>query len=322
MIDKKLKTRCNAATINKVFIDLIPTFKVALANKFEQVKNVSFQNDVWFQARKFDGARVLAIVDDQGEITFYSRTKTQLFTLGKVEEVIKTLGLKSVVFDGELCKIDANGLEDFQSVMKELLKKNHTIAKPKYYIFDMLTLNEFNSCTSTRKYGHRYLNLLKTVTLDKEPVLSVVEQRKVKSESDVEEYMAYAMTKGWEGLILRKDTIYEAKRTNNMLKVKEFEDEEFKVTGVHFGDIRYIINGVDTVCHALSAVNFIMDGQYTVSVGSGFNEKERLEYGKHPEKIKGKIITVKHFGRTTDKNGKHSLRFPTFKCIHGEKRIV
>jgi hypothetical protein len=38
---------------------------------------------------------------------------------------------------------DVHGNEDFQSIIKEIKRKDHTIETPKYFIFDMLTLKEF-----------------------------------------------------------------------------------------------------------------------------------------------------------------------------------
>jgi DNA ligase-1 len=58
----------------------------------------------------------------------------------------------------------------------------------------------------------------------------------------------------------------------------------------------------------------------TVDVGSGFNLAERRRYYKNPEEILGKVVTVQYFEETTDQNGKHSLRFPVLKVIHGAER--
>jgi DNA ligase-1 len=273
-------------------------------------------------SRKFDGTRIIAIVDDEGDVLFFTRQKTQIFTLDVVKAQIQKVGLRSCVLDGEICKME-NGLEKFQALMKELRKDNHTIQNPKYLIFDMLTLDEFNSGSGNRLYGQRYLNLLKVITPKEEPVLSVVEQRKMKKLSDAEEYMSIAVQSGWEGLIIRKDVRYEAKRSKNMLKMKKFIDEEFKIVGYALNDdTSVIIDGVDTRTTTLGSVYIMLEGKYKVSVGSGFDKEERLEFAKNPKSLIGKVITVKHFGVTTDQNGKRSLRFPTFKCFHGKQRVT
>ena len=45
----------------------------------------------------------------------------------------------------------------------------------------------------------------------------------------------YYLTEGYEGQIIRYDTPYEQKRSKNILKRKEFIDEEFDVVGVEEG---------------------------------------------------------------------------------------
>ena len=69
----------------------------------------------------------------------------------------------------------------------------------------------------------------------------------------------------------------------------------------------------------LSSVEIEHKGN-TVNVGSGFTIGERLFFKENPEQLIGKTITVKYFEETSDCNGKASLRFPTIKAIHGERR--
>jgi DNA ligase-1 len=59
-----------------------------------------------------------------------------------------------------------------------------------------------------------------------------------------------------------------------------------------------------------------------VRVGSGFTIDQRQDFYKHPKKILGKIITVQYFEETQNQDGGISLRFPTFKFLHGAARTV
>ena len=54
----------------------------------------------------------------------------------------------------------------------------------------------------------------------------------------------------------------------------------------------------------------------TVSVGSGFSIEDRNHYYNNPNDIVGKEITVQYFEESTDKTGKHSLRFPVCKTVY------
>ena len=61
IIDRNLEIRASESVINKVIPGLIPTFDVALANKFDP-KRVDW-NDLWFASRKLDGVRCITVVD-------------------------------------------------------------------------------------------------------------------------------------------------------------------------------------------------------------------------------------------------------------------
>jgi len=80
IIDKNLDIRTGAKVINKAFPNLIPEFNVALAKTFEE-KDVDFNAAEWYASRKLDGVRCLAVVDEMGKCTLYSRMGKELTTL-------------------------------------------------------------------------------------------------------------------------------------------------------------------------------------------------------------------------------------------------
>ena len=54
--------------------------------------------------------------------------------------------MTNIVFDGELCLMNEDGSDDFQGVMKQIRRKDHTIENPKFKIFDtMISLEELQS---------------------------------------------------------------------------------------------------------------------------------------------------------------------------------
>jgi len=71
----------------------------------------------------------------------------------------------------------------------------------------------------------------------------------------------------------------------------------------------------------LSAVTIDHKG-YSVRVGSGFSIDQRQDFYKNPKKILGNQITVQYFEETKNQDGGLSLRFPTFKILHGSARTV
>jgi len=321
IIDKDLKTRAGDKIINKAIPDHIPEFSVALADKYEP-KLVDWK-DGWYVSRKIDGARCIAIVDDSGNATFYSRTGKVFDTLGVVANGIKNLNVTNVVFDGELCLVDDEGNEDFQGVMKQLKKKDHTIPNPSFKIFDMISHDEFYSKKGekNRPYSIRLANLTEIMIKNECPCLALLEQELIHNDEHFQEWVKEASDYGWEGVILRADEPYKGKRSKDLLKVKKFFDDEYEVVDTEMGPFRYVLNGKEHEETMLSCVT-IKHKNYDVRVGSGFTIEQRQDFCKHPKKILGKIITVQYFAESKNQDGGLSLRFPTFKVLHGDSRTI
>ena len=321
VIDKDLKTRAGDKIINKAIPDHIPEFSVALADKYEP-KLVDWK-DGWYVSRKIDGARCIGIVDNNGDATFYSRTGKEFDTLGVVRDGIKALNITNVVFDGELCLVDDDGNEDFQGVMKQLKKKDHTIPNPSFKIFDMITHDEFYSKKGERNrpYSIRLANLTEIMTKNECPCLTLLEQELIHNDEHFQEWVKEAADSFWEGVMLRADEPYKGKRSKDLLKVKKFFDDEYEVIDTEMGPFRYVKNGAECEENMLSCVT-IKHKDHLVRVGSGFTIEQRQEFYQDPNKILGKIITVQYFEETKNQDGGISLRFPTFKILHGAARTV
>ena len=327
ILDKNLKTRTGADLINKAIPKCVPTFKVALANSYDKQKGkVNFDTQTWFASHKLDGVRCLAIVDDNGTCNFFSRQGKTFDTLDVLKNEIESLNLRNIVFDGEVCVVDENGAEDFQGIMKEIKRKDHTIQNPKYKVFDYLMLEEFDNQESKRKLSDRLGNFNMIYnTFGKElKCIDVLGQWEVESEDHFQELAELATQNNWEGLILRKDCEYKGKRSNDLLKVKKFFDEEYIVKGIETSIHRIIVDGLEVEEEMLSNVIIEHKG-CDVGVGSGFDQEERRMYNVpdfHPDSIVGKTITVQYFEETLNQDGCHSLRFPVVKHIYEDGRTV
>ena len=320
IIDRNLEIRASESVINKVIPNLIPTFDVALANKFDP-KRVNW-DDVWLASRKLDGVRCLTIVDYQGNVKCYSRVGNEFETLQVVKDAVKKLQVVGVVFDGEICLMDKDGKEDFQGIMKQIKRKNHTITNPKYVMFDYLTLTEFNNKVSEQTLVERLSRFAK---LDKyihwQDSLSVLDQIVVSDDDHFAKLKADAEKEGHEGVMLRKNVGYEGKRSQNLLKVKKFFDAEYEVKWIDFEDHRVIREGKEEVVRMMAQAYIIHKG-HQVKVGSGWSQEQRLKYEASPELIIGKTITVQYFEETKNQQGGISLRFPTVKHVFENGRNV
>ena len=318
IIDKDLDIRVGAKIINKAVPGLIPTFNVALAQNYEGKCD---WNDRWWVSRKLDGVRCLAITDEEGQCKLYSRMGKEFTTLDKVKDAIEATGIINSVFDGEICLVDDDGNEDFQGVMKQLRRKDHQIENPAFMIFDMLTKSEFEDEKSDRKLYPRLIILkqwLRGRFID-ESILRFTDQTLITDQDHFEYWNTVENKDNWEGLMLRKDVGYEGKRTKNLVKVKSFHDAEYEVLGWDVDQHEVVRDGKSVSMTMLSQV-WIEHKGYIVKVGSGFTQEQRLEY--MDGSIVGKIITVQYFEETHNDKGGISLRFPTVKIVHGDKREV
>ena len=317
MIDRNLEIRASESVINKVIPGLIPTFDVALATKYEP-KFCDFENEMWLSSRKLDGVR--CIVRKEGDsVIAYSRQGNEFTTLQKVlDDVSKING--DFVFDGEICKMDKDGAEDFQGIMKQIKRKDHTMEDPKYIIFDMLTLEEFDAKQGDTKLSDRINNLIEDLELKfVNNTLEVLEQFEVDSKESLMRDIDLAEEYGHEGVMLRKDVGYEGKRTKNLLKCKKFHDAEYIVESVDFDKHRVIRDGKEVVIPMLAQA-YIMHKGNEVAVGSGWSQEQRIRYEANPNALIGKTITVQYFEETKNQDGRFSLRFPVVKHVYENGR--
>jgi len=329
VLDRNLKTRADAKLINKVFKNLVPSFEVALANKYsDYVDKIDFSKEDWYSSRKLDGVRCITIIKN-GEIKFTSRRGKEFTTLENVKKALlkceKIMAIANkvggLVLDGEMCIVNKNGDENFTDMIKLIRKKDFTVDHPKYKIFDMLTCDNFYGETLSRTFSSRIKIVQEYVSRGEfdRKILDPVDQIKIKDMAHFVELQQEAEDGGWEGLIIRKDVVYEGKRTKDMLKVKKFYDAEYKVVDAVMGPIRFIKEGVEVEEDMLSAITIKHKG-YNVSVGSGFSMDFRQEVYKDPSKIIGKTVLVKYFEETTNKQGTISLRFPTVVFVYDNER--
>ena len=321
IIDRNLKTRSTTSMINKIIPGCIPTFDVALASTYDDntKKKIDLIKDDWYVSRKLDGVRCLAFFNEMGEVSFYSRSGKPFNTLDNVKQELESLDLQNVVIDGEMCIVDKNGNEDFQSIIKEIKRKNHTIEKPLFQAFDLIKAEDFTNKISVEKLYTRLQTLSMILGNPHLKYVKYLKQDLIKGEDHIQEKMEEASKKEWEGLMLRKDELYKGKRSQDILKVKKFYDAEYVVVGLENAINRVIVNGKEVDEMMLKNVVIEHKGN-RVQVGSGFSLEQKRNFFENPNKILNKTITVQYFEETTNQEGEHSLRFPVIKAVYEEAR--
>lgn len=181
------------------------------------------QRSDWYASRKLDGVRCITFITRQQDgssydIRFFSRTGRTFDTLEKVESNILTcLNLhrpqESFVLDGEICVYPPGEgpLEDFLETLRQIRNRNQPMENPVYEIFDMVSMEGFISGKEETMFAKRQQRLANFL-IPPQYHIRMVPQVKVTSLEMLSEIKKSAIESGWEGLIVRKDTIYEGKR--------------------------------------------------------------------------------------------------------------
>jgi len=295
-LNRSLDIGIGVSTINKVIPNLIFEFKTTLAKKYKWNGKLPFENT--YVSQKFDGVRCIVISNEDDTIA-YTRNGHEINTVIDLLIEIQDLELGDVVFDGELIKGDGTG-EYFSDVVGDVRRKDFTMKDYTYQVFDIMKFEEFKG-VNRLSWDLRWHTNMKDGKY-----LKYTKQTKVKSYAHLEELWTEAITRGWEGLMLRNgDMYYDRKRSKNLLKMKKMQDEEFKIVGVVEGEGKYV--------NSLGAITILV-GDVEVNVGSGFSDEMRKEIWNYPALYDGKFATIQYFEKTSD----GSLRFPVFKTIRLE----
>lgn len=321
IIDKKLDIGISETTINKLFPNTIKEFGVALANKWTDKIQL---NENWYISRKLDGCRCICFYNSPNDIKFYSRQGKEFTTLDVLKQKLSKCNIdNNTVFDGEICIINECGNEDFQSIIKEIKRKDYTIKNPCYMIFDRLTKKEFEMKEQSQMFDWRQERLTEIFNINKDILSNNFKHvAQYKYTPDVlNELKQTANRNNWEGLMFRKNVHFENKRTNDLLKYKEFNEDDYKVIDVEKGEVQDVVNGIAIKIPAIGALIIEHKGN-KVHVGTGLSLEQRKRWLEHPEEIIGQIINVKYFEETQDQSGNYSLRFPVLKGIYGKERNI
>jgi len=174
---------------------------------------------------KLDGHRG---TNDNG---LFSRTRKPIMSCPHILEEIQRLDLMSMKLDGELYN---HFLRDEFEKLSSAIRKSTPQPEceiVQYYIYDIFLDN------IPFKDRVHSLNLLDTLLLKKGAQhLKVVPTEIVHNAEHAFLRTKYWINQGYEGYMLRNpDACYENKRSKNLLKLKIWQDAEFKIVGINEG---------------------------------------------------------------------------------------
>lgn len=269
---------------NEVLSSESKFFEPMLAHDAKKCKLLDFKKRTFVQP-KLDGLRA---DNHGGKIT--SRNGKPYVSTPHLEFQSDFLRLDGELYNHEL-KEDFNKIVSLckkQKPTKEELEESKE--KVQYWVYD------FPSCPGV--FSKRY-NVLEEwfrsnpdVTTDRGFVL--VETFEVFSMADIEKYHEYFIEQGYEGTIVRIDLAdYENKRSWQLLKYKDFIDEEFEICGYEEGEGgRAGTIGKFYIKHE--------DGIRTFKSNVKGDFDYLRQVWKDREMYIGKQATIKYFRRTPD----------------------
>lgn len=161
-----------------------------------------------------------------------SRRGNAFCTIGHILSSLEDLMSEypSITFDGELyCDKLNNDFNKITSLVKqqkptqEELDECHSTIE--YHVYDMWDNDKTNMIFSDR---NKILNEL----LKDKPFIKIVETYVANNVEELNYYFELFLDQGFEGQIIRLDEPYEHKRSKNLLKRKNFIDEEFIILDI------------------------------------------------------------------------------------------
>jgi len=203
-----------------------------LAKKLEDRKDsISFP---LYSQPKYDGLRCL--ISANGIAT--TRNGKDWKTIPHIHEALAPMfeAYPDLILDGELYNHEFH--DDFNKITSLAKKTKPTKSdlaesaeKLQFYWYDIVD-TEMNFAKRTNLIVLLYNHFLRLDSGAEHKSIKRVETHCIQSFEEMDTYYGKYMDEGYEGQMIRLDEPYENKRSNSLLKRKEFTDEEYRIVDV------------------------------------------------------------------------------------------
>ena len=233
----------------------------------------------WIMSEKLDGIRAYWDGKD-----LYTKNVNKIYA-----PIWFTKDFPSFELDGELW----TQRDDFENIQSIVLDK---IPSEKW---KEITYNIFEVPNSKGNFEERVSIIENYLKESPNKLIKIIPQIKCKNQEHLEKYLQELINKKAEGIIIKNPNIdYFSGRSDEVLKVKKFEDMEGQVIGHNYKDKKF------------KSLKIKLEDGVVFNLGGGFSDKERL----NPPKV-GDIVTFKYYGFT--KNDKP--KFASFLRVRKEE---
>lgn len=252
-----------------------------LAHRFDQQgKKIKWP---CFGQPKLDGHRCIVVIKN-GRASLWSRTRKPIPCLPHIVEFFEELVEGSAVFDGELYHHDyRDSFEELTSYIRQQKEPKPGYEVVQYHIYDL---------PHEAGFADRIEELQNFFELVPEDApLKLVETVPIRDGEEAIHFLNHCLSRGYEGAMLRNaDGGYKNKRSYDLQKVKQFDDDEFLVVGVEEG--RGKLAG-----HAMFVLETDSGQQFTAKMVGELEELKK--YLVDPDLAVGRQVTVQYQGLTT-----------------------
>lgn len=272
-------------------------FSPMLAKQYDKTKGLRLP--VYVQP-KLDGLRCIATKSG-----LWTRQGKLFKSVPHISEYLEPIFrlMPDAVLDGELYNHDLKA--DFNKIVSLVKKHDATPAELseserliQYHVYDLPYATR-----AGENFGQRYTNLCALIEAlgDTERAIRLVPTSYCGTAIEIDAYNGAYLEQGYEGQIVRLDAPYENKRSANLLKRKEFMDDEFPIRFIREGEGNWAGAAKKVVC-------VLPDGR---EFGAGMRgNRDYLE--KVLREPYYKSATVRFFDYTPD----GIPRFPVVTALH------
>jgi hypothetical protein len=272
-------------------------FLPMLAKKYEPKKhNKKLQWPVDVQP-KLDGVRCIAYWDEDGTVKLMSRQGKEYSVPAHINKQLALFLPKDAITDGELY---IHGVP-LQTLNKYIKKLRPETAKVEYHIYDVPQWNGVDDQPWSER-GKWLQELRQLLPFNAATKIHIVETGQAFDEPHVVQWQKSFILVGYEGAIIRNPTgVYKwgLQRSDDLLKVKTFQDAEFTVVGHEVetktgtdSDGDYSYNCVVWVCETADGKRFNCRPKGSLQM--------RQEMLAQAAQYVGKKLTVRFFDLTED----------------------
>lgn len=279
--------------------------KPMLAKQSDKVTNTKIFNKEWLASRKIDGLRCIIYLGDDDKLHTSSRGATNydsaMFEILTHPALIKLFkNNKGLMLDGE-CYHHGYTLQQINSIARtQKIAKDLEVLQ--FYWYDIVDLNNpFKSrlakmksiAEELKEYGSEIGWEPDKMFKENELRIQFVPQVEVNGWDNMMKLHNDYVSEGWEGLVIRdpKRPYKPNGRTNDMIKIKVYKDDCFKVIGKEAG-----LRGSEDMVFIME----MPDGRTFKAKPFGDREQKEEYWINFDKKYKGHIGECKFFYYSDD----------------------